>query len=76
MKNLASIKHEPRLNKARLIWHLVMHFFTRRWVLLSPKDPVLFSERYGYRKPVLKLGRWRIIAAVEMGDRKNMGYVA
>jgi hypothetical protein len=45
-------------------------------VLLSPEDPVLFSERNGYRKPVLKLGGWRIIAAVELGDYENIGYVA
>lgn len=34
----------------------------RRWTisLKSPCWPVWFSERYGYRKPRLKIGRWRL----------------
>ncbi len=56
-------------NKARLILNLVARFLARRWVLLSPKDPLLFSERYGYRRPVLKLRGWRIVPSVEIGSR-------
>lgn len=33
----------------------------KRFVLLSPRDPVLFSERNGYRKVVFRLFGWRII---------------
>lgn len=33
----------------------------KRLVLLSPRDPVLFSERCGYRKVIFSLFGWRLI---------------
>jgi len=46
-----------------------MGFFTlrlgRAWFLLrAPWDPPLFSERYGYLRPRIKLGGWRFFSRI------------
>jgi hypothetical protein len=28
--------------------------------LLGPRDPQFFSERYGYRRPIVRVGSWRV----------------
>ncbi len=39
--------------------HTALRFYKYHFMLKSPKERALFSERYGYTKPVLKLFGWR-----------------
>ena len=46
--------------------HAINH--TSGWLRLGARgpgfswtcEPPLFSERYGYRKPIVRIGRWRV----------------
>ena len=60
MNPLRSIRDVYRRCLQRLV-----RLFRRRFVLLRPADPVLFSERNGYRKSVLRVGGWRIVPAYD-----------
>lgn len=35
-------------------------FSTKQWYLSIARAKPLYSERYGYRKPLIRVGSWRI----------------
>jgi hypothetical protein len=37
-------------------------------VLKSPRNKPLFSERYGYRKPIIRIAGWRVLLLSRTGD--------
>lgn len=63
------ISNEPRLRVPHHPAHVPPprkdHWLTRQYVLLSPRDPVLFSERNGYRRRLFGLMGWRILEAYQ-----------
>lgn len=41
-------------------WGFWLHLWRLKIGVLGPSDPVLFSERSGSRRPLLRLGAWRL----------------
>ncbi len=43
-------------------WGVRVWIGRRSYTLLGPRDASLFSERYGYCKPIVRIWRWRLFA--------------
>lgn len=49
-------------------WGAWLKVGKRKCIFLGPNDPRMFSERYGYRKPIAKCGPWRLFVEKEVDD--------
>ena len=63
---LLDVYRTPFSGKRRIVSCMMWRYGFRVWfgrysiALLGPRDPRMFSERNGYRRPVLRVGPWRV----------------